>query len=98
SEDAEHIGLPHRSYFIEGSVARECHLRVLLERQIALPGIRDGRIIDKQVEAAKLLADALRCGGDRNPIRYVELKGDGALSHLLGCGLAALEITRPDQH
>ena len=65
---------------------------------LPLRRIRDARVVDQQVEAAKLLADALRCGGDRSPIRHVELERDGARPDLLGRGLTALEIARPDQH
>jgi hypothetical protein len=36
------------------------------QAELLLSRIRDNRIVDEQVEAAKLLADALRCGGDRN--------------------------------
>jgi hypothetical protein len=39
-----------------------------------LTGIRDSRVVDEHVEAAKLLADALRRGGDRSLIRHVELQ------------------------
>jgi len=44
--------------------------------------IRDSRVVDQQVETAKLLPDAFRRGGDRRPIGSVEFKGDGALSDL----------------
>jgi hypothetical protein len=60
--------------------------------------IRDGRVVDEHVEAAKLVADALRRGGDRSLIRHIELERMGVRPNLLGRGLAALEIARPDQH
>ena len=63
-----------------------------------LTRIRDGRVVDEHVEAAKLLADALRRGGDRSLIRHVELERVGVRPDLLGRGLAPLEIARPDQH
>ena len=47
---------------------------------------------------AKFLADAFRRGGDRNPIRHVELERDGARTNLLCRSLAAREIARADQH
>ena len=58
----------------------------------------NGRVLNEYVEAAKLLADALRRGGDRSPIGHVELKRDGALPDPFGCCLAALEIARADEH
>src|SRR5260370_8108632 len=60
--------------------------------------MRDSRGLNEQVEAAKLLPDALRRGGDRSPIRHVELERDGARANLRGRGIAALEIARPDQY
>jgi hypothetical protein len=63
-----------------------------------LSGIRDGRILDENVEAAELVADALCRGGDRSPIRYVELERVGVPPNLLGGSLAALEIARPHKH
>jgi hypothetical protein len=69
-----------------------------VEGQAALSRIRDSRVLDEYVEAAKLRADALRRGGDRRPIRHVELERDGAGPNPLGRDLAALEIARPDQH
>jgi hypothetical protein len=69
-----------------------------LEGQAALSGIRDSGVLDEYVEVAKLPADTLRRRGDRSPIRHVELERDGARPYLLGGGLAAREIARPDQH
>jgi hypothetical protein len=63
-----------------------------------LTRIRDSRVVDEHVEAAKLLADALRRRGDRSLIRHVELEGACVRPNLLGRTLAALEIARPDQH
>ena len=98
-EDAEHVGLPHRAHFIEGHVARAGRLGVLRDGHARqLTRIRDGRVVDEHVEAAKLLADALRRGGDRSLIRHVELERAGVRPNLLGRSLAALEIARPDQH
>ncbi len=98
-EDTEHVGLPNRAHFIEGRVARAGYLSVLLEGHAALSCIRDGRVLDEYVEAAKLLADALCRGGDRSPIRHVELERNGARPNLPSRSLAALEdcATRPVQ-
>jgi Bacterial regulatory proteins, tetR family len=71
-------------------------LRDGLARQ--LTRIRDGRVIDEHVEAAKLLADALRRRGDRSMIRHIELERACVRPNLLRRSLAALEIARPDQH
>jgi hypothetical protein len=60
--------------------------------------IRDRRVLDEHVEATKLTANARRCGGDRSLICHVELKSVGVGPNLLGRDLAALEITRPNQH
>jgi hypothetical protein len=60
--------------------------------------IRDGCVLDEQIEAAKLAANALRRGGDRSLIRHVELERAGVRPNLLGRSLAALGIARPDQH
>jgi hypothetical protein len=62
-EDAEPVGLPHCAHFIEGHMARAkrlCLLRGGLAGQHSC--IRDRRVVDEHLEAAKLLADALRHG------------------------------------
>jgi hypothetical protein len=38
----------------------------------------DSSVLNQLVEAAKFLADALRCVGNRNPVSHVELERDGA--------------------
>src|ERR1700689_4615198 len=45
-----------------------------IKGQAALSGIRDSRVLNQQVEAAELLADAFRRIGNRNPGRHVELE------------------------
>jgi hypothetical protein len=60
--------------------------------------IRDSRVVDEHVEAAELLADALRRGGDRSLICHVELERAGVSVDRLGRSLAALETARSDQH
>ncbi len=60
--------------------------------------MRDGGVVDEDIEPAKLLADALRRGGDRSLIRHVELERAGVRPNLLRRGLAAFEIARPDKH
>ncbi len=98
-EDAEHVGLPHRAHFIEGHVARAGCFCVLLDGLAGQPvRVRDGCVLDEHVETAKLLANALRRGGDRSLNRHVELERVGVRPDLPGRGLAALEIARPDQH
>jgi hypothetical protein len=52
--------------------------------------------LDEYVEAAKLVANPLRRGGDRCPICYVQLERACLRPNFFGCGLAALEIAGPD--
>jgi hypothetical protein len=85
------------AHFNERYVARAGYLGVLLKGRAALPRIRDSRVLNQQVEAAKFPADALHRVGKRNPVSDVELERDGARSDLFGCGLATLKIARPDQ-
>ena len=63
-----------------------------------LTRIRDSRVVDKQVEAAKLVADAFCRSGDRSPIRHVELESKCIRPNLPCSGLAAFEIARSNQH
>src|SRR5580700_3348440 len=62
-----------------------------------LTRIRDRSIVHEHVKPSKLLADALRCGGDRGLIRHVEMERVGVRPNLFGRGFAALEIARPNQ-
>jgi hypothetical protein len=53
--------------------------------------------VDEHVEAAKLVADALRCGGDRSLIRHVELERAGVSLDQFGSLVSPREIARTDQ-
>ncbi len=90
---------PHRAHFIERYDARTVGLGVILDGLAAPPaGVGDRRVLHEDVEAAELVANARRRGGDRGVIRHVELERVGVRADLLGRGLPALEIARPDQH
>jgi hypothetical protein len=54
--------------------------------------------LDEHVEPTKLVANALRRGGDRSLIRHVELQCTRAGPHFFGRSLAALEVPRSDEH
>jgi hypothetical protein len=63
-----------------------------------LTRIRNGRIVDQHVKPAQFLANALRSGGDRPLIRYVELERAGLSFNRSGRSLATLQIARSDQY
>ena len=93
SEDAEHVGVPHRAHFIEGHVARAgrgCVLRDGLAGK--LTRIRDRRVLDEHVEAAELGPNPLRRGGDRSRVCHIELERVGVRADSPGGGLAELQI------
>jgi hypothetical protein len=50
--------------------------------------IRDGRVLDKQIEAAKRFANLFRGRSNRRLIRYIELERGGTPSNFFGRGLA----------
>jgi hypothetical protein len=60
--------------------------------------VRDGRVVDEDVEAAEVPADAFGRRGDRVRIRDVELKSVSVGSDALRGRLALLEVARPDEH
>jgi hypothetical protein len=60
--------------------------------------MRDGRVVDKQVKAAKLDPDALRYCGDGGLIGDIELEGTGIRSDAFGCLFTTLEVSRSDEH
>jgi hypothetical protein len=68
-------------------------------RQLAgqLLRVRDRRVLDEHVEAAKLVADARRRGGDRSLIRHVELERMGVSLDRPGRVLPARQIARTRQ-
>jgi hypothetical protein len=60
--------------------------------------IRDGRVLDEHVKAAKLVSDTLRRRFDRSRIRHVELERERTQPNFSGRSLAAFETARPHQH
>jgi hypothetical protein len=59
-EHAEYVGLPHCTHFIKGHVTRTGPLGVLRDGLATGPfaRIRDGRVVDEQVQAAELCRTA----------------------------------------
>ena len=74
SADTSRFTGTHHTHLVEGHIAWPTYLGILREGQAALSRIRARRVIDEQVEAAKLLADALRRLSNRNSIRHFELR------------------------
>ena len=55
-------------------------------------------IVDQDIQLTDLVADASRCGVNRDLIRYIELACDGARPHLARRSLTTVEVARPDKH
>ena len=60
--------------------------------------MRDGRVVHEHVEAADVVANALRRGGDRSLIRDVELEYASLCSDAFRGRLPMRKAARPDQH
>jgi hypothetical protein len=71
---------------------------VRFERRAASSGVRDRGVVDEQVEAAKLLVDALCRSGDRSLISHVDLQGKSARPDLLCGRLTTFEVARSHQY
>jgi hypothetical protein len=58
---------------------------------------RDAGVLDQQVQPAKIVANALGCGGNRRQVGDVELDSEGRRADLLCRCLAFGEVPRPDE-
>ena len=94
-----HLFLEPPMHFIERDDAGACGLRILLDGLAGLfVRVRDGRILNQHVEAAELVANALRRRRNRFVISYIQLHSVGIRADTVSRRQTLLEIARSNQN